>query len=362
MQIGPQSDKQSSAPIKPAAAHHAHISTTVAEPKEASLISHIYEHIVAVPHPPLPSHQWGDVVILVGSSTAGKSSIIKELLRQKKDMVEQGIDLAALAIDLKYLQTNHAQEMAFLQSAVLHTEELEKTPFLLLHYIFDGVTPLLRDGVDPAQFRIVCQELKKSRAEFPMPSLLTVLMDDVLAQAKSGRCLVFDLLEVQDIFNHAISKHPSLKIALVYCPFQTLAQRVVVRNAEAVQSKDPFNIRPGVFPLEQFAELFRPKQNAQDEVVQSLSRSQAEEAFDLLFDNGIAYEREHEPKALENRDLPKERQDKKAALLEKLGLNQQNVVELTPKFKGYHLLINTASTDKHKQEATQEAMQILFKK
>ena len=65
-------------------------------------------------------------------------------------------------------------------------------------------------------------------------------------------------------------------------------------------------------------------------------------------------------------DFEKEKIETKAKVLKKLGFQEgdssETIVELTPRFKGYHILINTARTDKPKGEAVQESVSdILFK-
>jgi len=317
-------------------------------------------------------HQWGEVIVLVGSSTAGKSSIIAELLKQKNDFIEDGGDLASVRIPWTFAQKNHSVELAFMRQVIQSSEKLEKDQWRILDYVFGNEKPIFKEGVtenEKTRFSELVEVVKQSIYKNipPERGIDNFMMDEVLTKAKSGRPVVFDLLQVKDIFNHALGKeHPSLKIALVYCPFQTLAERVVRRNAEALKIDNFDDVRPRVFPLEQFSRLFRPKREENEIVVQRLSRKEAETAFDLAFEDGKIFMITHDPERLAGRDLDKEKIEKKAKILKKLGFAegdaQDKVVEITPRFKGYQVLINTARIDKTKGEAVRESVtDILFK-
>ena len=65
-----------------------------------------------VDHKYFCKYSMGDVVILVGNSTAGKSSIIKALLQQETDRIEDGVDLQSEKIDLSNIKKYCSQELA----------------------------------------------------------------------------------------------------------------------------------------------------------------------------------------------------------------------------------------------------------
>ncbi|HEV8052495.1 MAG TPA: hypothetical protein VGP47_08370, partial [Parachlamydiaceae bacterium] len=79
-----------------------------------------------------PQHEWGEVFVLVGTSTAGKSSIIYELIKQNPEMVERGVDLAYVSIPFAYLNKHHPKEMAYLESMIEPTkDEIGNTSYLV---------------------------------------------------------------------------------------------------------------------------------------------------------------------------------------------------------------------------------------
>src|SRR3990167_6482930 len=61
------------------------------------------------------NHQMGDVVVLVGTSTAGKTSHVKALKQLEPDRVEDSIDLRMAAACLNLLKHYCPSEVAFLE-------------------------------------------------------------------------------------------------------------------------------------------------------------------------------------------------------------------------------------------------------
>ena len=89
-------------------------------------------------------------------------------------------------------------------------------------------------------------------------------------------------------------------------------------------------------------------------------------SFDLTFDSGKTFLEEHAQNRLKGRDLELEKNEKKAQILKELGFAKEDgydkIVELTPRFKGYDISINTEFVNKSRTEAIKESVQnILFK-
>src|ERR1700722_12323234 len=63
------------------------------------------------PSEELNQHKWGEVIVLVGTSSAGKSSIISELRKHKPDIIESGIDISGVQILLAFFDKHHPDEM-----------------------------------------------------------------------------------------------------------------------------------------------------------------------------------------------------------------------------------------------------------
>jgi len=292
----------------------------------------------------------GEVVLLIGTSTAGKSSIISGLIQHESRFLETGVDQAGVRILLEFFEKHHPDEMQHFKE-ILDINE----PGLILDMIVGGLPPTFNNKATPSDKEQFSQEVQKMKATYdnyfppdsdgPWAMLENMMLDEVLLHAKSGTPVIFD----------------------AYCPFQDLSARVINRNKEAVASGNPGDVRAGVFPLEQFAALFKPKESDEDPVIQTISKKDAEEAVGTLFDLSVQFQKDHSPIRLEGKDLLKERETKIQAILSKLGFEQDDppdkVSELTPRFNGYNIIINTSAPGVSREESVQRSVeQILFDK
>lgn len=55
------------------------------------------------------SFTWGKAIALCGTSTAGKTSIIKNMLSIDPQMLERGIDLACQSLPIDYVKAHHKE-------------------------------------------------------------------------------------------------------------------------------------------------------------------------------------------------------------------------------------------------------------
>jgi len=316
----------------------------------------------------------GEVVLLIGTSTAGKSSIISGLIQHESRFLETGVDQAGVRILLEFFEKHHPDEMQHFKE-ILDINE----PGLILDMIVGGLPPTFNNKATPSDKEQFSQEVQKMKATYdnyfppdsdgPWAMLENMMLDEVLLHAKSGTPVIFDALKTDSIATHVLFRDPAVKpkIVLVYCPFQDLSARVINRNKEAVASGNPGDVRAGVFPLEQFAALFKPKESDDDPVIQTISKKDAEEAVGTLFDLSVQFQKDHSPIRLEGKDLLKERETKIQAILSKLGFEQDDppdkVSELTPRFNGYNIIINTSAPGVSREESVQRSVeQILFDK
>jgi hypothetical protein len=324
-------------------------------------------------------HEWGEVVVLVGTSTAGKTSIISELIKQKPEIIERGIDSAWVSIPLNYLNKNHSKEMAFLERMIEPTkDDIGNYGYILSYIDPPGREPKFKKDVsvrEKEQYQEVvkrlndslCEGIPGDTSEKYAHSIITCMMDEIILEAKQGRPIACDILQVNEVALETLKiQLPSVKFALVYVPFQTLAERVITRNNEAISEGNFGNARPGVFPLEQFTKLFRPRNESDldSEIVQKLTLGQVKHAIDTVFENSKTFLESHSPESLDR--LEKDTALSRSIILAKFGFKEgddaDKVVELTPSYKGYHMLINTAHGEKSKLEVVQEAVkQILVK-
>lgn len=161
-----------------------------------------------------------------------------------------------------------------------------------------------------------------------------------LAAASEGKNVFFDIIEIDEIARKALEAlgpktTEPLSLAnriLVYCPFKTLPERIDERNRKAEESGEPWEIRKGLFPFVQFAQIYGPKRPDQ-QTLEVLERDFVLEIFEKYY-----------PPCNEKQDRESYEEQKSAnrkRFLQDLGF-QPNIerVEIAPRFEGYQV-INT---------------------
>lgn len=300
----------------------------------------------------------GDVIVLLGTSTAGKSSLIKSLREIEPKRIEHGIDLASRLEALNYLENNYKEEYEFLQSVL----QPKKDGMNILYAIFNR-SFYFKENVsenDKAHAQKLAMKLSEQiDKNINKPLIDCKMLDEVVEFSMCGKSSVFDIIEIESVFRHIINRrfHAPIRIALVYCPFHLLSERIAERNKKALEGKHFEEVRAGVFPLLQYAKLFRPKEKDNEIVIETITRKMVEEAFEKNFAIGVEYMEKMDPEELKKRDLKKEHHEKKSDLLQAFGFTKPGIqeVELTPRFKRYDYLIDTS-------KATPEEAAKVFKK
>lgn len=316
------------------------------------------------PYSPLESEKVKPVIGILGTSTAGKSSIIAALKAMEPDLVEQGIDLACEQVIMNYLELAHPEEINFLNSV------LEKKP--QNNQIFESLVKKkfnFKEGVseeDKIKAKVAIDLLDKAvekgdrSGDISTEKMELWMLEEVISSGLNNNLSIFDVVEIGALFDRAISnnlalpgasgkayfKKIPLQIALVYCPFHLLTERLKERTRKAIESKQYIEMRIGTFPLFQYAHLFGPKKHPDDPVVETITRKMVEEAFSENYDAEIKVERENNPDALIGKDIEADKIKSQEKLLKAFGFNdpQINSLELTPRFKGYEWLIDTSKT------------------
>lgn len=296
-------------------------------------------------------HQYrkmGDIVVLVGTSTAGKSSIIKALKQLESDRLEDGVDLRCYALDLKKLKKYCPNEIEVLENLMRASLDIPKAVFASERFWKTGISPQeIMEGEKAIQSAI--QLLKKTRDSFSPKELeewrafyrnMEINMfDDAFEYSRCGVNIIFDVLNIDILARHILARNFNgpIRAVLTYCPFHVLSSRMEKRNKEAVKSGELSNRRIGEFPLMQFGNIYTRKEEGQ-RAFERLSREQVTKAFDENFDKGI---REHESSS-PARLMAKE--SLRADLLRNLGFTEGvDVVDIVPKNRSfYHLILNSS--------------------
>ncbi len=292
-------------------------------------------------------HWMGDIIVLVGTSTAGKTSIIKALRQMESDRVEDGVDLRSDAAFLGYFKKQCPDEVAMLEK-VIDPLDIPKAVLSPDRPWKVGVS-----GPEKIDAELMIQRIKKVLDSAPEAEIHALfqnmepqMFDEAFERSRRGGSIIFDVLNVDAVASHALMRNfdGPMRMVLVYCPFYMLSSRMEKRNKEAEESGNLMNQRMGEFPLVQFSQIYTQKDKGQ-RALEVITRSQAIKAFDENFDQGIIGARQA------GRTLPSDEQilaDKvkfRQFFLDDLGFTDDlDKVEIAPRKQHlYHLFINSGN-------------------
>ena len=295
----------------------------------------------------------GDIVVLVGTSTAGKTSIVKALKQLESDRLEDGGDLRCDAINLKFMTKHNPDEIEILRKVIRTPLDIPKSIGSKERSWKIGVSLQEKLEAEEAMQRIQktgdsfsAKEKEDLNSAFQNREL--EMFDDAFEYSRRGGNIIFDVLNIDVLAKHVLMRNfdGPMRVVLTYCPFHVLSSRMEQRNKEAVESGELSNQRIGEFPLMQFSEIYTQKEKGQRSF-ERLTREQVTQAFDENFDRGTTANRE--AARLEGRKFPspkeilKEKEKLRADFLKNLGFKEGiDVVEVAPKNQDfYHLFINS---------------------
>ena len=245
----------------------------------------------------------GNVVVLAGGSSAGKSTIINALKSLDRGMVEEGSDLTGANFIYEFMDKNHQQfgvtreDWEHLHSVLVPRKDHWHIHEAVMKEI--GATADAFDFKPGISIEDQARAIKTAAAlhgpvcecaERTGKMIDIVVMDKILEHAKSGKNAVFDLLDIDKVAAHPISQHANITSVLVYCPFGKLTERLAERNRKALAGEiDLSGLRAGVFPLLQYSELVRPRlaSDREEDVIDKVTKKAVEDDFEANFDAGI---------------------------------------------------------------------------
>lgn len=312
----------------------------------------------------------GSVIVLVGGSSAGKSTIVNALKNFDKGMLEEGSDLTGANFIYEFMEKNHERfGVTHEDWKHLHSVLVPRKDNWHIHEAVSREVGAKTEAYDFKQsISIEDQEraMKTAQAlngpvcefaERTMKIIDNIVMDKVLDHAKKGKNVVFDILDIDKVTDHSISDHTHVKSVFVFCPFGKLAERLAERNRKAFAGEiDLSEVRAGVFPMLQYAELVRARQlsDVDEDVIDSVTREGVEKDFDVTFNAGIEAMK-RTPEGLkdlarmrrEPGGLTAKRDREKQMILSAFGFTKkdspQKSIELVPR-KKYDLRIDTSNS------------------
>lgn len=303
------------------------------------------------------SHGEGRMLCLLGTSTAGKTSIVQSVRKIDPSFEEGGGDLAGFEYHADQIKKEFSSEYAEMAKGLPHSE---------IGHLLGEVSFRKRKNMDCSLDAIKGAFAWKRNA--PMAKILKVaksvaergehldkimhapdmgykvheyMLSKIFNNSASGKDIIFDIM-IDDLLVGLEKNNYSapIKIALVFCPFLKLAERVMTRNKNAIQRGDYGDIRPPLLPLIQYSEIFR-KANPGDTIVETLTLKDAIEAFDTAWNGEVEIEQKRNPQRVY--ELYKSYSIQKEEFLVSLGFIDNSVekVGLTPRFQRVDYLINT---------------------
>ncbi len=221
------------------------------------------------------------IVLLIGSSTSGKSTLCAELKEKHQwnilsfDEVAKRVRKPAfleLFKELSLLMTDN-EIYQLCQNNILTISNGEHC--IDAHKFTDTSLPDLEDilkktGFDEYQTVLLSENMRSIVSSYvSYDQIMDELFINVFEQFDDESSVVLDV--IPDRFGNANSlmqkfakycqkyreSHLDLNAltALVYCPPVTLSERIKKRNNDAIIKNTPHEVRKGLFPFQQFASL-----------------------------------------------------------------------------------------------------------
>ncbi len=250
------------------------------------------------------------VVLLLGSSTAGKSSLCRELVKTYEwkslsidEMVDKIVNMSPSNLKLFMLEKLNASGVIQNIQTLMTEDELvtlcsrgvltisKGSHLITAHGFPNPLLPNLEDVLKKAGF--IESEISKLAKELRFVTKIddptVMLYDEVFDKSNSGQSIVIDLVpnpdesakECLEYFKKRAQQYreenPSetltTSIVFAYCPVQKLSERIQERNRKA-DIDNPMDKRIGLFPFHQLATLVTADKLFDDSSEHVLSRNE----------------------------------------------------------------------------------------
>jgi energy-coupling factor transporter ATP-binding protein EcfA2 len=264
----------------------------------------------------------GDIIIFLGTSTAGKSTLIRVLKKLDPRRLDFSLDYRYWKAVANGIKNTAFSQYKHLISVVEH-EDVAKIVMCNDRIKFKVNT----NEQQRCEIEKSAKLLREKRQEFRKNffSVADETFDEVILNSIKGIPTVIDITQ-PELLTQFFCKNfcAPIRIILTFCSLQQLSTRIVNRNEKALTDGE-FSNRRNFFPLLQYSDLYKKKELQDEFVLEILTREQAGQIF--------------EKHALESQRPLKEK------FLQKLGFSTYNLqaVEIVPHFNKYDMIIDTDS-------------------
>ncbi len=250
------------------------------------------------------------VVLLLGSSTAGKSSLCRELVKTHgwksssiDEMVDKIVNMSPSNLKLFMLEKLNASGVIQNLQTLMTEDELitlcsrgvltisKGSHLITAHGFPNPLLPNLEDVLKMAGF--IESEISKLAKELRFVTKIDdptmMLYDEVFDKDNSGQSIVIDLVpnpdesakeclayfkkRAQQYREENPSETLTTSIVFAYCPVQKLSERIQERNRKA-DIGNPMDKREGLFPFHQLATLVTADKLFDDSTEHVISRNE----------------------------------------------------------------------------------------
>ncbi|MCH9612926.1 MAG: hypothetical protein S4CHLAM102_14260 [Chlamydiia bacterium] len=293
-------------------------------------------------------HLTGEVIVIVGTSTAGKTSIMNAFKQLAPEFTVGEGDRWGEKEDLNLLREYFPNQL----STLAHYFPLQVLP----RVIYSGQRPWKKE-IDPEEAKTIERlilHLKQQVCALPVSKIAPFdraadlgLFDHAFEHARRGGNIIIDALAIEGFAKHAMWRRYNghLTVALAYCPFSILPKRIAQRNQQAVETGELTERRIGTFPFCQFSNLYvgqkeKPMPSPSLEII---TRSEASRIYTQHYDQWIEANQTADAPLSATLTSVAAKKEKCATFLFNLGFTDGvDQISILPHRLGfYHTLLNT---------------------
>lgn len=262
----------------------------------------------------------GKILILLGTSTSGKTTLIEAIKEINPAYLDYSIDLRFCNWIANKILLYCPNEYKILKEVIEH-QHLAGVVLCNDSNKFKKTLSFQQSIVESA-IEVTQKKLKDLGSEFT--TFVEHTCNEIIQQSLAGNSVIMDAVSYEYL-NCLFSYHfcAPIQLRLVFCPLEILSERMSIRNKKARGSGDYSNVRDG-FPLWQYTNLYKRENENNSKVLEMITRQQACDIFDKYL---IKEENTQEEKERKQRD----------EFLESLGFSNDSINEvyMTSRFTTY---------------------------